>query len=502
MILPAALLLLGAALRLWFVLRHSVIQGDSNLYSEIAQNWVQAHTYGFSTDTDYIRPTLIRLPGYPIFLVFCRALFSHWVGPDSFVPAMLLQVFLDLASCVLIACTVRSLLQSRMEERIARRGFLLVLAISCLCPFTANYTATPLAEPLVLFTISAAIYSLERWNSVFRSTGKSFNRYLYLLAASLASSLLLRPDQALLAAALLPALLWMNLYPQTKENAVAPPVVLADALESRLRRRLYSTPLKLPTRSVFAPAIVVLLLTLLPLVPWTIRNERTFHVFQPIAPHYATDPGEPIDLGFQRWYRSWAIDFASTEYFYWKYPDEPIDIAQLPDRAFDSEAQYDQTADLIADSNNAVHFHRDIDARFNQLAQERIAANPLRYYVLLPVARLGNMLFHPRTELLPYDLIWWRYRWHHQQTLISWAFALLNLAYIVAAVYAWPRLRALSPPLAWAVLAFFLLRCCLLLTLDNAEQRYTMEFYPLFFLLIPLLLLRVRPEHREPAVSQ
>jgi len=494
MILPATLFLLGAGLRLWFVLRHAVIQGDSNLYAEIAQNWVQAHTYGFSTDTDYIRPTLIRLPGYPIFLVLCRALFSHWAGPDSFVPALLLQVLLDLVSCFLVACTVRNLLQNRTDERTARRGFLLALALGCLCPFTANYTATPLAEPLVLFTISAAIYSLERWSSVFRSTGKPYNRYLYLLAGSLASSLLLRPDQALLAVALLPALLWMNLYPRIGDPKVDPPVVLADALESRLRRRLHSKNFaENPARNAFAPALVVLLLTLLPLVPWTIRNERTFHVFQPIAPHYATDPGEPIDFGFQRWYRSWAIDFSSTEYFYWKYPDEPLDIAQLPDRAFDSEAQYDQTADLIADSNNAVHFHPDIDARFNQLAQDRIAANPLRYYVLLPVARLGNMLFHPRTELLPYDLIWWRYRWHPQQTLISWAFALLNLAYIATAVYAWPRLRALAPPLAWAVAAFFVLRCCLLMTLDNSEQRYTMEFYPLFFLLIPLLCSRMLP---------
>jgi len=494
MILPATLFLLGAVLRLWFVLRHAVIQGDSNLYAEIAQNWVQAHTYGFSTDTDYIRPTLIRLPGYPIFLVFCRALFSHWAGADSFVPALLLQVLLDLASCFLIACTVRNLLQNHTDERTAGRGFLLTLALSCPCPFTANYTATPLAEPLVLFTISAAIYNFERWSSVFRSNGEPYNRYLYLLAASLASSLLLRPDQALLAVALLPALVWMSLYPQTEDTTVAPPVVLADALESRLRRRVRSRNIvRKPAKNAFAPAVVVLLLTLLPLVPWTIRNERTFHVFQPIAPHYATDPGEPIDFGFQRWYRSWAIDFSSTEYFYWKYPDEPIDIAQLPDRAFDNEAQYDKTADLIADSNNAVHFHRDIDERFNQIAQERIAANPLRYYVLLPVARLGNMLFHPRTELLPYDLIWWRYRWHPQQTLISWAFALLNLAYIATAVYAWPRLRALSPPLAWAVVAVFVLRCGLLLTLDNSEQRYTMEFYPLFFLLIPLLLFRALP---------
>jgi len=37
-------------------------------------------------------------------------------------------------------------------------------------------------------------------------------------------------------------------------------------------------------------------------------------------------------------------------------------------------------------------------------------------------------------------------------------------------------------PLAWSMLAFVLLRCALLLTLDNSEPRYTLELFPLLFL--------------------
>ena len=41
-------------------------------------------------------------------------------------------------------------------------------------------------------------------------------------------------------------------------------------------------------------ALVCLLLALAPFAIWTARNQRVFHVFQPLAPRYATDPGEDI----------------------------------------------------------------------------------------------------------------------------------------------------------------------------------------------------------------
>ena len=96
---------------------------------------------------------------------------------------------------------------------------------------------------------------------------------------------------------------------------------------------------------------------MLPLAPWTVRNWRTFHVVQPLAPRYATDPGELVPLGFQRWYRTWAIDFASTEEVYWNYDSAPIEIGDLPARAFDSNDQYAQTAAILNDYNK--HLQRN-----------------------------------------------------------------------------------------------------------------------------------------------
>jgi hypothetical protein len=75
------------------------------------------------------------------------------------------------------------------------------------------------------------------------------------------------------------------------------------------------------------------LLSLLPFVAWTIRNWRTFHVFQPLAPRYANDPGEFAAPGFVRWVKSFTADFTTTSEIYWNGNSDRIDPANLPARA-------------------------------------------------------------------------------------------------------------------------------------------------------------------------
>ena len=48
---------------------------------------------------------------------------------------------------------------------------------------------------------------------------------------------------------------------------------------------------------------------------------------------------------------------------------------------------------------------------------------------------------------------------------------------------AWKRLRHPQKIVVGAMLAYIVLRSALLFTLDNSEQRYTLEFFPLFFVL-------------------
>src|ERR1051326_8412804 len=55
------------ALRLVFVFRFPHLAGDTWIYGDIAKNWLNHGIFGI-TDNGTIRPTLIRLPGYPGFL--------------------------------------------------------------------------------------------------------------------------------------------------------------------------------------------------------------------------------------------------------------------------------------------------------------------------------------------------------------------------------------------------------------------------------------------------
>ena len=459
----AAALAVGLVLRLWLIAHTASVNGDTLIYGSIAANWLRHGVYGFLTTAKGPVPTLIRLPGYPLFLAACFALF----GVERYTAVMLLQCLFDLLTCLLAAALAGRLFGPRAR--------LAVLWIAALCPFTAAYAAAPLTEVLTLTTIALAFYSLERW----RAAGLGLNRWLWIASLAMAYSLLLRPEQGLLAAAIIPAILWLSRSPQPPNRQRSPGAPSFAPL-----RRAGDKPSP-RTLSTFVPAILACLCVLLPLVPWTVRNGRTFHVFQPLAPRSATDPGENVPRGFNRWYRTWGIDYASTETVYWNYDNAQIDIGDLPTRAFDSSGQYARTAALLADYNQTCNATPALDARFNAIAERRIHADPIRYYLALPIARLLNMTLRPRAEMLAVSLDWWRYREHPRQTLEAAALAALNLAYLVlgaAGLWLWRR-SGWGPhaPLAWSMLGYLILRCALLLTLDNSEPRYTLELFPLLF---------------------
>ncbi len=436
-VVAGVLLAAGFLLRMFFVRHYAFIANDSILYQDIALNWLHEHIYGLSTDAAP-RPTLIRLPGYPAILAGCAFLFRRWADDTgtlrSFLPVLWLQIAADLLTCWLVYGIAWRLF--------GRRGGLLGLALAALCPFTANYTATPLTETFTLTLLALSFSLLLCWLDRSRWTT------LVLLALALSASIFLRPDQGLLAAAILPAFF------------------LGEWKRSNLRCAVFR---------VFA---CVLLITL-PFVPWIVRNERTFDVFEPLAPRLANDPGETPPRAFQHWFRTWAVDYTATEDAYWIYPEQPLRIDDLPERAFDSPGQRVRTAYVLERAAaSAGKLDPNVERGFDQLAWEREHAHPLRT-ALLPFARLVNMLLHPRIEILPVEERWWEYRKHPAQTIFAWCFAALNLAYFAAAIAGWRRTREANNALACSMLTYIVLRCLLLLTLDNAEQRYTLEFFPI-----------------------
>jgi hypothetical protein len=235
-------------------------------------------------------------------------------------------------------------------------------------------------------------------------------------------------------------------------------------------------------------AVVCVLLALVPFVAWTDRNWRDFHVFEPLAPRYATDPGENTYPGWQRWVKSWCLDFVSTYDVYWNVPGGPLDLAKLPSRAFDSPAQYAETVELAqAYDDNGQDISADLDARFARLAEERVKAHPLRSYLWLPLGRMADMWFRPRVENLPIDLDWWVYAHHNEETVFSWFYAWLNAVYLLLGLAGlWMH------PKYWPwMLAYMVMRSGLLMTVEAPEARYTLECFPMLFALGGIALYRL-----------
>ena len=430
-------LLAGVALRLWFVGHAPRVSDDGLMYGDLAGNWLRHGVYGLTRGLA-IRPTLIRLPGYPMFLAACFAVF----GVGSFRAVMLVHVAIDLAACGLIAATAGRLF--------GQRAGLAALWLAALCPFTANYTATALTETWSIFCVALAFYGLVGW----RQSGLKLDRWVWGIGVALAYAVLLRPEQGLLAAAAVPAMGWM----------------VWRAGRGLAWKR-------------FAPVILTALLTIAPLGPWAARNWRTFHVIQPLAPRNANDPGEPVPTGFQRWFRTWGVDYLSTEQVYWNYDNDLILATNLPTRAFDSPEQYGQTAALLEEYNRSTSASPEFNARFAALAAARVRAGWWRYYVGLPLARLGDMLLRPRTELLVVPLDWWRWRAHPRGSLLAIAFLVVNLGYFVLAGWGVRRCRGRLGGVGLAMSLFFVMRCAMLASIDNSEPRYTLEFFPLLFIL-------------------
>jgi 4-amino-4-deoxy-L-arabinose transferase-like glycosyltransferase len=430
----------GAALRLWFIHAYPEVDGDPLIYGDIARNWLQHGIYGLTTDSG-IHPTLIRLPGYPLFLAICFTLF----GMEHYHAVMFAQTAIDLVACLLVAALVRRIW--------SRRAALAALWLGALCPFTANYAATPLAETLSIFCVALGLYSLLRWLE------KPGTPWLLPLALAMSYATLLRPDGALLAVALCPAMVVYSL----KSRSGWPHLDFRRALNF---------------------AIAAGVLALLPFVPWTLRNWHTFHVFQPLAPRYAMDPGDFTYPGFNRWVKTWCIDLVSTSEVYWNGNSDKIDIRNLPPRAFDTPGQYAQTRQLLDDYNETTTISPELDARFEDLAVQRTRGHALRYYVQLPLLRLADMWLRPRTEILWIEMRWWDHYHHPEESDFCIAYAALNLAYLVAGIVGFFR----QPRLAGVMLAFVLLRCALLLTLEAPEPRYTLECFPVVIALAGVAL--------------
>ena len=470
---PVVALAAGLCFRLFLVLACPAGSGDTVLYEQMAANWLKRGAYALDVYGQLV-PVDVRMPGYPALLALIYALTGR-SGPGARLSVMLVQIAVDLLTCLLVA-TLAALLLLQQSAR-PRRVFTAALWLAALCPFTANYTAVLLTEVFAALFTTAALLPLsllimrardENWLAV---VPHSFPRVLWRYPAASAGLLtglgtLFRPETPLVLFAF-----W---------------TVLGVILLSRHKSKLW-------LRQVMAMA----LLAAIPLVPWTIRNAVTLGEFEPLTPKYSGLPGEIVPRGFMSWEKTWLYRFRDVYLVSWKLNEERILIGDIPPSAFDTPGEKRRVEAILARYNEAFTLTAQEDAAFAQLARERRARHPLRTYLWLPAARAVTMWCTPRIELLPFSgtVFPLAESWKDDPVDLSVTLALffLNIAYVALAIagakclWAHPAARAAVALLATVVL----LRTAFLTTLETPEPRYVLVCYPALLALVAQLFARL-----------
>jgi hypothetical protein len=526
---------------------------DGRLYAQIARNVLEQRVYSAESETPYA-PTLIRLPGYPLFLAGVYSIFGH--GDNTAVRVV--QALIDTATGALIALVA---FFWEPDEKLKRRSSITAFALAALCPFTTIYVATILTETPTMFLAVAMCLTATL---AFRAATQKKALIWWVATGLLAGiAVLFRPDSGLFALAIGLTLV------------VGMLVRSSDIQLSKKREEaLYRT-----ARTAYLGAVFSLAFCLV-LVPWTLRNRRVFHLFQPLAPAHAEMPGEFVPRGYLTWLRTWIDDGRYIGPVLWSLDDKPITPAEIPARAFDSaeekqrvsallekynhpreeqnifvepnshasptpenrpnnnqetetrknadessspdqsdqvdngnandnggdedkadssdeEDQADENAPADQTSDQAVEMTPDIDAGFAQIARERIARHPFRYYVVMPAKRAVSLWLDTHSQYYPFEgellpLSDLDYDIHQQYWLPL--FAGLTLVYSLLGILgAWVLWRTRSVAgRQWVLLAALMifLRLGFFATLENPEPRYVVEVFPFLSILGGIALSR------------
>jgi hypothetical protein len=459
---PVSALAAGACLRFFFVLKVPGGSGDTALYEQLAVNWLKFHAYAVNIGGN-LTPVDVRMPGYPAFLALI-----YWIsgktGGAARLWVMSTQVFVDLLTCLLIAGIAAVLAFMCAGNASPRRAFTAGLWLAALCPLTANYVAVTLTETWAIFLTAAALLFLclqilRLRGGAFTVAGRSINLPLepqwYGGFSGIAAGLgaLFRPETPLV---------------------LAPGIAL---LVFQLVRR--KELLKLLQMSAF-----MCLGCLIPLAPWAIRNVITLHEAQLLTPKNATLPGELVPNGFMAWEKTWLYRLRDSYAVTWKLNDEPINLEDVPDRAFDSPEEKIRVEAVLHAYNEDSSLTDEEDDVFGQLADERTARHPLRTYLFIPLKRAVMVWVTPRIELLPYSghVFPLAEAWDQDAAdqCVTIAFALINVFYLVVAVWGAGRLwRRREARIALVMLiGFVVLRTAFVTTLEAPEPRYVLECFP------------------------
>src|SRR6266542_1270707 len=277
---------------------------DGKVYAQIARNVIEQHVYSHETEAPYA-PSLIRVPGYPLFLAAIYKVFGHTNNGA----VRIVQALIDTGTCALVALLA---FYWQPDERRKRATAITALALAAVCPFTTIYAATILTEVPTTFLVMAMCLATTL---AFQAESRKRSLRWWMVSGFFGGmAVLLRPDSGLFAAAIgltlvITGLFWRAPAERSGGKALDPtPADKSQSIQSGVALRL-PRPSKNFSPTIFAGAVFSLAFVLV-LVPWTIRNARVFHLFQPLAPAHGEMPDEFVPRGYYHWLRTWLDDQA------------------------------------------------------------------------------------------------------------------------------------------------------------------------------------------------
>ncbi|HEY6230248.1 MAG TPA: glycosyltransferase family 39 protein [Pyrinomonadaceae bacterium] len=514
---------------------------DGRVYAQIARNLLEQHVYSHDAAAPFA-PTLIRLPGYPLLLAGVYSLFGH--GNNGAV--RLLQAAIETATCALIALLA---FQWEPDARRKRASSIAALALAGVCPFTAIYVATILTEvPTMFLAVAAALTG----TLALKATDQKKTLWWWLITGLLAGAgVLFRPDSGLFALAIGIALVVANLG---RAGDVKLPTKREELLYRSARASYLGAIFSLAFCLVLVPWAVRnyrVFHLFQPLAPahaempgefvprgyltWVRSWIDDSRYIGPVlwsldsAPIKITDiPERAFDSADEKRRVAELLEkynHANEEpVLFTDQPNPPSPDAESPpadeaegdnndnsseadkadnDNSSDDEDGDDEDNEAADQSANQPgefpgEMTAEIDAGFAQLARERIAHHPFRYYVLLPLKRAHSLWFNTHSDYYPFEgellpLADLDYDIQQQYWLPLFAFLAFGYSLLgIAGGWSLWQAREFDARL-WVLLAALTIfvRLGFFATLENPESRYVVEIFPFLSALGGIALSRI-----------
>jgi len=474
-IVAVAITIVALGFRMFLALRlPNDDDDDGKFYALIAKNLLDNHGYSGEEEEPYV-PTYVRVPGYPVVL----AGIFHLLGRDNQTAVRIAQAIVDTVTCWMIALLSFAWTPKEWELEKRRRAMLIALALAAACPFTAIYASTILTESWAMLLVTSFV--LVATHAYQREGARKATKW-WLMAGVLGGlATMFRPDCAIFA------------------GGVGVLLLARGLLKSISWRRVEGSKQLLGVTLLGCASLA--LGFAITLTPWTIRNARVFGIFQPVAPAIANMPDAFAPLGHIAWLKTWVDD----ERYVGPIEDSlnlyPIPVERIPDYAFDSDQERQRVLSLLDRYNNppkpsqnlstdddeepdqpTVNMTPEIDADFGDIARERIARNPIRYKVVLPLKRAAAMWFDTHTQYYPFQgeifpIADIDTNAHQQYWLLL--FAGLTWFYTIAGAIGLVTMMQSSSSRLWGIMLILLIvpRLAFLAAQEHPESRYTAEFF-------------------------